>query len=116
MTIKITPGIKVVAVEPIQPITQITEWLSIRHGLDSWCRWVACETPDEYESIEGLSNQDWLDKEMPPHCIDGPAILTWPTVGPEWWFEGHQYSFEGWLAKVSQLSDERLVYLKLKYT
>jgi hypothetical protein len=48
------------------------------------------------------------------HRTDGPAIEH-ADGNVEWRLSGHYYSFEGWLAKTTGLTDEEKVMMKLKY-
>lgn len=58
---------------------------------------------DEYRNARGL----W-------HRIDGPAI-EWHYGETAWFLNGHPYSFDKWLEKNDQISDEDKTLLKLQY-
>ena len=54
------------------------------------------------------------------HREDGPAATYFDDVLAangskfEWWLDGEEYSFNSWL-RLTNLSDEQKVFLKLKY-
>lgn len=63
-------------------------------------------------SLNGI--QTWYRrKDGKFHRTDGPAVIT--EAGTLYWYiDGNNYTFKGYCRKLS-LSDEDILYLKLKY-